>query len=773
MADQREAKAESVDDLRVLRNRFAQLQRASRKLQQTDCALRETERCLKAMMNAVTESALLIETDGTVVAINEVMAERLDATIDEVVGRSIYDFLPRDIAESRKLQAERVVRTGQPIQFDDIRSGRLVHNSVYPVLDSSGKVARLAVVGLDIDERKKAEETLHQSERKYSTLCDNIPAMIYRARPDWSTQVISGSESLSGYSPEEFHSQQVNWLNIVHPDDKERVLHDASELGKQRTSIIQKYRIVAKDGSIHWVEDHKTSVFEKGVFQGVDGVAFDITDREEIAETLRESELHYRTLFESLPIGVGVSTTEGCVLNANSAMLMMTGYSAAEIGQISLNDTYANRQERVRLMKELQTNGLVRDFETQLKRKDGTAYWASLTLIPWVWAGQDAHLAVAVDITRQKEAAEEIRKLNSAVEQSIDGIAIGDLKPTLLYVNNAFARMHGFTPEEMIGMPVRRLHNHDKQQRVDYKKAMSLLTTTGSWHGEINHVKKDGTLFPAYMSITLLKDDGGKPTGTLAVTRDITESKRTDEELGVFREKMVRAERLASLGVLSATLAHELSQPLTVVRLSIDNALAELETGFSSTTVGRRLRDGLDGLSSATSLLDRVRRLGKESSERNASKVCLKEVAERTVILLSETAHRAKVRLVLKDLDTLPPVYLYKNDLEQLFFALVQNAIQASDGRRRHRLSISGTAKKRKYVKLRFADTCGGIASENLDRIFDPFFTTKPPGIGTGLGLCIVQDVVSRVGGGVAVNSRPGAGSTFVVTLPVKAKARL
>ncbi len=771
MAGPRKAKAGSRKDPGVLRQRATKLEQAKAELKRIEGQLQETEESLRSIVNAVTESALLIETDGTIVVVNEALGKRLGKTVDEMVGRCIYDFLPADSGKSRRLAGAEVMRTGRPRQFDAVRSGRLIHNSVYPVFDSSGKVSRLAIFGLDIEDRRKAEEELRQSDARYRSLCGNIPAMIYRARPDWSTEVISGSESLTGYSVEDFNCGRINWQELIHPEDREGVLEAASKLGKRRGSLVQEYRIVGKDGSVHWVEDRKRPVFKGRVFQGVDGVVFDVTDRKSAERALQESELRYRTLFESLPVGVGVATEGGRVLDANSAMLVITGYSGAEIRQVNLNEKYVSKGERGRLLKELRTRGLVRGFEAQLRRADGTPYWASLNITPMSWAGREVLLTVAADVTRQKEALDKMRELVCAVEQSIDGIAIGDLKPRLLRVNDAFARMHGYTAEEMIGTPASELH--DEQQKDRYRKALRELRATGSWHGEIGHIKKDGTPFSTYMSISLLKDEEGNATGMLAVARDITESKRREEELRVFRENMVRAEQLASMGTLSATLAHELSQPLTAVRLSIDNALAELETKSSCEGVRRMLVDGLTGLSSITSQVKRFRSLARQSSEKVVGKVDLKAVAERTVILLNDSAREARVRLILKDLDKLPVLNCYAKDLEQLFFALVQNAIQAADGKRRHRVTISGiVVSKGSEVRLRFSDNCGGIAPEHAEKIFDPFFTTKEPGVGTGLGLCIVQNVASRVGGKVRVRNNWGKGSTFIVTLPVSTDSR-
>ena len=118
-------------------------------------------------------------------------------------------------------------------------------------------------------------------------------------------------------------------------------------------------------------------------------------------------------------------------------------------------------------------------------------------------------------------------------------------------------------------------------------------------------------------------------------------------------------------------------------------------------------------------------------------------------------------------MDALPAVHVKERDLDQLFFALVQNAVQAADGKQPRKLVIGGTWKPRVWHTSK-RNNCGGIAPENLDLVLEPFFTTKPPGQGTGLGMSIVQQIVSRAGGKVSIESEHGRGSTFIVTLPVE-----
>jgi signal transduction histidine kinase len=122
-------------------------------------------------------------------------------------------------------------------------------------------------------------------------------------------------------------------------------------------------------------------------------------------------------------------------------------------------------------------------------------------------------------------------------------------------------------------------------------------------------------------------------------------------------------------------------------------------------------------------------------------------------------------------MNKLPHIHTNEKELEQMYFALVDNAIYAAGYKGNRQLVISGTAKN-KHVELRFEDNCCGVSSENLDRIFEPFFTTKPAGKGTGLGLWIVKDFVSRANGKIHVESKYEHGTTFIITLPINQEMR-
>ncbi|MDP2157531.1 MAG: ATP-binding protein, partial [Nitrospirota bacterium] len=135
---------------------------------------------------------------------------------------------------------------------------------------------------------RNAEKTLRESEQKYKDLLLNIPGMVYRKWTDWSIEIISGSEELCGYSEGEFNSGRVNWLDTIHPEDRDRVLGETAEMTAKRLHIEQEYRIIRKDGELRYLIDRKASRFTKGIFSGIDGIVFDITERKQAEEEIKK-----------------------------------------------------------------------------------------------------------------------------------------------------------------------------------------------------------------------------------------------------------------------------------------------------------------------------------------------------------------------------------------------------------------------------------------------------------------------------------------------------
>ena len=243
---------------------------------------------------------------------------------------------------------------------------------------------------------------------------------------------------------------------------------------------------------------------------------------------------------------------------------------------------------------------------------------------------------------------------------------------------------------------------------------------------------------------------------------------KMQQELNDYHKKMFRTERLASLGTVSATVAHELNQPLTVIQLLLQQASRQLQAGNTDNSkTMENITDSLAEISKAVKTVDQLRNFARKTSLINTSMVDLAEIGERLVNVLSSTAYRANMEITL-NVDS-SPINIEGNtaELEQMFFILIENAVQAADTAGSGKLSIS-ISRNGDMIELVFEDSCGGIEQENIGKIFEPFFTTKSPEAGTGLGLCVLQRIVKKYGGTVQLDNHPPKGATFLISLPLQ-----
>jgi PAS domain S-box-containing protein len=531
---------------------------------------------------------------------------------------------------------------------------------------------------------------------------------------------------------------------------------------------------VRDDGSRFAVHLQALPVFEAdGAIKGFIEVIEDVTKHKRAEENLQESEQRFKAIFDNAADGILLADVKDKKFYlGNKEICKMLGYKLEEIKNMTIWDIHPKEQ----------ISFVSRDFEKRarkeitvaedipVKRKDGSVFYVDINTFPITLGGKTYLTGIFRDITERKKAEEALReseeRFRSLAETTSDWIWEVDTNGIYTYVSPKVKDLLGYEPDEVIGKKPFDLMVPNEAKNVS-EKFRAIVESRRPFTGlENTNLHKDGRYVVLETSGVPVFDPSGNLLGYRGIDRDITERRKAEEELNIYRERMAQTERLASLGTLSATLAHELTQPLTVIRLSIENSLEDLKATSCPKTVIDGLRDGLNEVTNATSVVDRFRNFARQSSRKTLCETDLGAIADRIIKLLGKTAQRAKMTLNLKGMDKLPPVYSNEKDLEQLFFALTENAIQAADGKKSHRLTIEGVVKD-KNIELRFADNCSGIAPENLGRIFDPFFTTGSDEGRTGLGLPIVQRIVSGYGGKIRVQSQPGKGTTFYVTLPI------
>lgn len=355
--------------------------------------------------------------------------------------------------------------------------------------------------------------------------------------------------------------------------------------------------------------------------------------------------------------------------------------------------------------------------------------------------------------------------MDSIVNSMAVTVIVLDRKRMITRVNPATLTLLGYAEQELLGQSISKVFP-DCEAVLPLDREGTVFVSEEINNCEATYVTRNGRELSVSLSASMMLGNDGRTEGVVLMSQDITEQKKYESELRAYRQKLTHAEQLASLGAMSAILAHKLNQPLTAIRLYLQQCLRACDPIDPPKLVSDNLKESLEEVQKASSTIKKVLTYTRACPTDLAEEVDLAEIAQKIFQVVRESAARANINIHVEDLRGLPRILAGPGEIEQIFFILIQNAIQAAEEQESSVLNISASVRD-KELRLIFADTCGGIAEENIDRVFELFFTTKSPEQGTGLGLCIVQQILRRLQGNVRVESTYGKGTTFYVSLPI------
>jgi PAS domain S-box-containing protein len=517
-------------------------------------------------------------------------------------------------------------------------------------------------------------------------------------------------------------------------------------------------------------------------------------------QELEGSRARYFDLYDLAPVGYVTINELGRVVEANLTATALLGVGRSELVRQPLTrfihpedqDIYFGHRKQLVLTRKPQV------CELRLMKRGGDPFWVRLqAAAPQELDGTPVYRTVLSDITDRKRAEETLRASETRhrllFERSHD--ALMTLTPpgwTCTSVNATTIAMFG-APDQASFLSRTPWHHSPRRQpdgRESENKAEVMIETAmreGSHLFEWTFVRLSGEEFVTTVVLTRMEIDG-QPL-LQATVRDETQMKRLQGLLS-------QSDRLASMGMLAAGVAHEINNPLAYLLYNVE-ALADDLPGITraaqrccsalSGQVGEaacaeiagdaevlqpakledaveRAREALAGalriknISKALGTFSRVERVERSVVDLNYAIECAITMA------FNEIKFRARL---VKELGPVPPVWASEGKLSQVFLNLLINASHAIDEGRveSNRMTIRTWAEGSE-VFVEIKDTGRGIPEENLSRIFEPFFTTKPPGAGSGLGLAICRNIVTEFGGDIRVESEVGKGTRFVIRLP-------
>jgi PAS domain S-box-containing protein len=510
---------------------------------QAEERLKESEEKYRLLFETSPDCITQLDREGRYLAANPATSESLGVKLEELIGKTVFEVMPREIAQHRFENIRKVFDEWRPQIFEDERGGRYFHHVVIP-LKTSDQREVVQVITRDITETKQAEGKLRQSEENYRTLFNSSVIGMYVMDIETMKVVMSNQAAadLIGFgSPEE--GIGANPFDFVVPEDREKVLGIAVNEFLQDSRRTHEIQVTDRSGQRRWHSISIARIMHQG--RAASLVSFtDITERRQAEEALRRSEQVLESVLESAPDGVYLSDLGGTFLYGNRKAEEIIGYEREElVGKNFLNLGVLPEQElekAARLLESSEAGKPTGPDELQLTRKDGSRVWTEINTTT-IRRGQETLVIGFVrDITERKQAAEALKRseerYRTILEEMEDSYFEVDLGGHVTFVNNATCRALGYSKKELIGMSYR-----DFTDEGDVESVFQLFNDvyrTGApdkgfcWRT----VSKDGTRRFAEHSAFPLRDDKGKIIGFRGVGRDVTERREAEEKLRQSRE---------------------------------------------------------------------------------------------------------------------------------------------------------------------------------------------------------------------------------------------
>jgi PAS domain S-box-containing protein len=672
-------------------------------------------------------------------------------------------------------------------------------------------------MGIDVTDRKRAEEARRESERALNSILGHLPGLAYRALFDehYTALYAAGQfEAIADIDPEDLATGRVRYAHLMHPDDREPARRLVLDALARRAPYENEHRIFDGKGNVKWILSRGRGIFaEDGSLRFLEGLNIDITERKRIEEELRKVKDRLALAVRGSNVGVwendmaGGDYRTGRVRCVN--MLEQLGHPAPESDldyQTVAASIHPDDRGRVEQALRAYLAGDTPDYQVEFRarHRDGTdCRMLSRGVVVRDAAGRPVRfVGTRIDITQLKRAEEELRdsegRFRGTFENAGVGIAHSNFEGRWLRLNEKLCAILGYTREELLQKTFRDItYPEDLPASLDHLGRL-LRGEVSGYSLEKRYVRKDGSPVWIDLSISLQRDAGGTPAYLIAVVQDISERKRLEGELRQAKEAAEAASRAKS--DFLAHVSHEVRTPLNAIlgmnELALDTALSDQQRKYL--TVVRSSAEAL--LEVINDLLD-FSKIEAGKLELDRTPFSLRAVINDTLRSLALRAHQKGLELVGRIRSDVPDAFVGDaGRLRQVLTNLVGNAIKFTgegevvveaealdldngpgDGPRAvppvgtrspdHAPTGGPLAPDSPPCLLLFLvrDTGIGIPREKQQKIFEAFeqadtSTTRRYG-GTGLGLSIASRLVGLMGGGITVESEPGRGSTFLFTV--------
>ena len=646
----------------------------------------------------------------------------------------------------------------------------------FVVKDAQGRTVKTYGVNQDITERKRAEEALREANAYHRRLIEASLDPLVTIGPDGRiTDANAATETITGRGRQD----------LIGTDFADYFL----EPERARDG----YRIVLAEGlvrdyplTIRHVSGRTTDVLYNasiylnaaGQVQGVFAAAHDMTERNKADQALHESEEKFAAAFHASPNLIAITRlADGSIVDVNESYSRLLGYSREEslARTTSALSIWAHPADRDIFVARLRESGQVTDFETTLRRKDGSeiAVLDSAQIISL--RGELYILSVAYDISERKKAEAALRESEARFRTLVDGAPEGifvQADGRFLFLNPAMVRLLGAArAEDLLGTDILARIAPEFHKTIRERIRSQRETGTVAPPMEQAYLRLDGTRVP--VETTAMPVRFGSRNAHLVFVRDISERQRTETEKQNLQAQLAQAQKMDSVGRLAGGVAHDFNNMLGVILGHAEMALEDTPPQhplFTSLQEIRKAAIRSGDLTRQLLAFARKQTIAPRVLDLNTTVAGMLNMLRRLLGENIELAwHPGRAPLVIQ---------MDPSQIDQVLANLCVNARDAIAGTGRITIATERVSCDANFcvnhpgglpgdfVRLTVADSGCGMEAETLQHLFEPFFTTKEIGKGTGLGLATVYGIVKQNNGFILVDSAPGQGSTFQIHLP-------
>ena len=737
----------------------------------------EQNRFLGAITANMSDSIVTTDAGYAITYMNKKAQELFGYSMEELIGKKPDIFNAEPMAEKMQQEIYEAVSSGG-VYFGEFLNRRkdgstfICEYKVTPLIGENGKPYAYIGMQKDITDRKREENALRESEEKFRSYIDNAPDGVFIADETGRyIEVNRAACEITGYSEAELLKMHIP--DLLQEFERQKGIQHFQEVhqkGLARGDI----GFVTKSGENRFWHVVAIKLSDTRFL----GFAKDITDRKQAEESLRESEERFKALHNASFGGIAIHD-KGVILDCNRGMSEMTGYSLEELTEMDGLLLIAP-QSRKKVMDNIMA-GYEKPYEAMGIRKNGEEYYLRLEARNVPYKGKMVRTVEFRDITERKRAEDALRESEElfrvSMEKAPDGVFMNDLDGNLIYGNRKAEEIIGYRREEFIGrnfLGTNMIAESSLGKAYELFKANIEGKSTGPDDLEI--IRKDGRHILIEIMTNVIQRKG--QTNVLAFVRDITERRQIEEEKLNLEERLRRAEKMESLGLLAGGVAHDLNNVLGIVVGYSEMLIDEMDP---SNPMREDLEKILEGGNRSAAIVQDLLTLARRGVQTkkivnlNATINDCQKLPEFQKVL-SYNPH-VKLQLDLEsDLLNImgSPVHLSKTIIN-----LTANAAEAMPeggvlkiltANQYLDMPIHGYDNIREgdYVVLAVSDTGEGIPERDIKRIFEPFYTKKIMGrSGTGLGLAVVWGTIKDHNGYINVESKEGKGTTFILYFPV------